>query len=105
MKLKVEVLNKEMESLKKESESVKRDRALMDQTLRDKEKEIDQLRKDLLWHKNGLEKLNDLANKLSGLLFSAHQSQHLDLVSYWPQSSNQPGMGSGVVPNQTNEGH
>ncbi|KAE8683539.1 RNA-directed DNA polymerase [Hibiscus syriacus] len=68
MQLNMENLKGENDSLMKENESLKEANSLMNQTLRDQEKEIDQLRSDLLQIKYEYEKQNVLVQTLSGLL-------------------------------------
>ncbi|KAB2046254.1 hypothetical protein ES319_D01G220900v1 [Gossypium barbadense] len=68
MQSNVENLKDENDSLKKENTSLLKDYSLMNQTLRDQEKEIEQLRNDLLQLKREHEKQNVLVLTLSGLL-------------------------------------
>ncbi|KAL4311180.1 hypothetical protein GQ457_01G012960 [Hibiscus cannabinus] len=68
MQLNMENLKGENDSLKIENESLKDANSLMNQTLRDQEKEIEQLRSDLLQIKREYEKQNVLVQTLSGLL-------------------------------------
>ncbi|KAH1123011.1 hypothetical protein J1N35_006171 [Gossypium stocksii] len=68
MQSNVENLKEENDSLKKENTSLQKDYSLMNQTLRDQEKEIEQLRNDLLQLKREHEKQNVLVLTLSGLL-------------------------------------
>ncbi|XWS65360.1 hypothetical protein CRYUN_Cryun05aG0105900 [Craigia yunnanensis] len=62
------MLTGENKSLKKENESLKRDNALMNETLRNQLKEIDQLRSDLFQLKREHEKQNVLVQTLSAFL-------------------------------------
>ncbi|KAE8653842.1 RNA-directed DNA polymerase [Hibiscus syriacus] len=68
MQFNMENLKGENDSLMKENESLKDANSLMNQTLRDQEKEIEQLRSDLLQIKCEYEKQNVLVRTLSGLL-------------------------------------
>ncbi|XP_022766616.1 uncharacterized protein LOC111311475 isoform X2 [Durio zibethinus] len=70
MSMQVDLVNLkgENESLKKENESLRMDNSLMNQTLRDQEKEIDKLRSDLCQLKHEHEKQNVLVQTLSGIL-------------------------------------
>ncbi|GMJ02379.1 hypothetical protein HRI_003907100 [Hibiscus trionum] len=68
MQSNMENLKGENDSLKIENESLKDANSLMNQTLRDQEKEIEQLRSDLLQIKREYEKQNVLVQTLSGLL-------------------------------------
>ncbi|KAE8731222.1 RNA-directed DNA polymerase [Hibiscus syriacus] len=68
MQLNMENLKGENDSLMKENESLKDANSLMNQTLKDQEKEIEQLKSDLLQIKCEYEKQNVLVQTLSGLL-------------------------------------
>ncbi|XP_017623025.1 uncharacterized protein LOC108467066 isoform X2 [Gossypium arboreum] len=68
MQSNVENLKEENDSLKKENTSLLKDYSLMNRTLRDQEKEIEQLRNDLLQLKREHEKQNVLVLTLSGFL-------------------------------------
>ncbi|EOY14248.1 hypothetical protein QUC31_010657 [Theobroma cacao] len=68
MESNLEVLRGENISLKKENERLKKDNAVMDQTLKDQAKEIDQLKNNLSQLKREYGKQNVLVQTLSGLL-------------------------------------
>lgn len=70
MESNLEVLRGENNTLKKENERLKKDNAVMDQTLKDQAKEIDQLKNNLSQLKREYGKQNVLVQTLSGLLVS-----------------------------------